>query len=185
MLEITPTLTDKEIQKRMNKQNEKDVKTLENIEKKEKIIRKSRKIKKQKVIGKQNYINQETGEIIETTVIEKKVEQDFGWNKVWLSDLLNVIELVGSKKLKIVKYILNEMNTNNNIVFFTQRGLSKKLELSLGVINETIKILVESDFMKKIQNGVYQINPDILVKGNTSKRLNLLVKYEQINKEEE
>ncbi len=147
--------------------------------------KKSVKIKKQKIVGKQNYINQETGEIKEMLVVNKYVEQDFNFHKIWLSDLLNIIEIIGTKKLKVIKHILNNMNTKDNTIYFTQRGLAKKLNLSLQTINDTIKILVESNFMKKIQTGVYQINPDIIIKGSTGKRVNLLIQYKNIDNNEE
>ena len=143
--------------------------------------RKTKKIKRQKIIGKQNYINQETGEIVETVVVEKEIEQDFNFHKIWLADLLNVIEIIGNKKLKVVKEILNRMNSKDNIVFFTQRNLAKELGISLQVVNSTIKILLESDFMKKIQNGVYQINPDLIIKGRTNKRVNMLIQYKNLD----
>jgi len=150
------------------------------IEETKKII----KTKKQKIIGTQNYINQDTGEIVETLVIEKNIEQDFNFHKVWINDLMNIFELIGTKRIKIINYLLKEVNDKNNIVFFTQRKLSKELDISLVTINETIKILVENNFMKQIQRGVYQINPDIIIKGNSTKRKNLLIKYNEIKKEE-
>jgi len=146
-------------------------------------MKKSVKIKKQKIIGKETYIHQETGEIKEMVVVDKYIDQDFNFHKIWLSDLLNIIEIIGTKKLKIVKYILNKMNTKDNTVYFTQRGLSNELGISLQTINDTIKILVNSNFMKKIQNGVYQINPDIIIKGSTGKRVNLLIQYKNIDNE--
>ena len=147
-------------------------------------FKKTRKIKKQKIIGKENFINQETGEIIECVVIEKNVENDFNFHKVWLEDLIGILEIIGTKKLVIVKWILNNFNDKDNIVFFTQRKLVKELGISIKTINETIKLLLENNFMKKIQNGVYMINPDILVKGKTGKRMNLLIQYNNINGEE-
>ena len=147
--------------------------------------KKSVKIKKQKIVGKETYINQETGEIKEMLVVDKYVEQDFNFHKIWLTDLLNIIEIIGTKKLKVIKYILNNMNTKDNTIYFTQRGLAKELGLSLQTINDTIKILIESNFMRKIQTGVYQINPDIVVKGSTGKRMNLLIQYKSLEKDNE
>ena len=147
--------------------------------------KKSKKVKKQKIIGKQNYINQETGEIVECVVVEKTIENDFNFHKVWLNDLIGILEIIGTKKLTVIKWILDNFNDKDNTVFFTQRGLGKELGLSTKTINETIKLLLENGFMKKVQNGVYMINPDILVKGTTGKRTNLLVKYKEIGNENE
>ena len=184
MIEITrPTLSEKEIKKAIEKQKEKDIKTLESIEKKEKIVKKSKKIKKQKVIGKQNYINSATGEIIETLVVEKNIEQDFNFYKVWLLDLLNILELVGTKKMKVVNYIFENLNAQENLFIGTHEKVAKKLNISRPVVSQTFKILQDANLLIKINNGAYMLNPDIIIKGRTAKRLNLLIKYNNIKAE--
>jgi hypothetical protein len=145
--------------------------------------KKTKRVKHQKVIGKESYINQQTGEIIECIVVEKNIESDFNFHKVWITDLINILEIIGTKKLKIIKWLLDNFNDKDNTIFFTQQKLSKQLGISYTIVNQTIKLLLENDFLRKIQNGVYMINPNILVKGNTSKRMNLLVKYKEIDKE--
>ena len=142
-----------------------------------------KKVRRQKIVGTQTFINRDTGEILESVVVEKNVDKDFNWHKIWLQDLLNILELIGTKKLVIIKWILNHMNDKDNIVYFTQRALANELKMSLKTINETIKILLEVDFMRKKQNGVYQINPNIIAKGSTGKRMNLLIKYNKIGGE--
>jgi len=141
------------------------------------------KTKKQKIIGTQNYINQDSGEIVECLVVEKNVENDFNFHKIWIEDLVSILEIVGSKKLKVVKWILNNFNDKDNTIFFTQQKLSKELNISYPILNETIKILMENNFMSRVQNGVYMLNPNIIVKGKSSKRSNLLVKYTNIKKD--
>ena len=145
--------------------------------------RKSVKVKKQKIIGKQNYINQETGEIIETVVIEKNIEQDFNFHKVWIIDIMNIIGEMGNKKIKIIEYILENMN-KDNIVYFTYSKLEKDVGVSRPIVVDTIKNLIEKNFMKRIQTGVYQVNPDLVVKGSTGKRINLLIQYKNIDNKE-
>ncbi len=174
------------------KENEmKDKQKLKNKEKekmRKEIIRKSRKIKKQKIAGSETYINKYTGEIQEMLVIEKNVEQDFNFFKVWIMDLMNVLELVGSKKMKVVNYILENLNVKENLFIGTHVEISKKLNISRPVVSQTFKILIDSNLLVKKNIGVYMLNPDILVKGRTGKRLNLLIKYNEIknnNKEEE
>ena len=146
-------------------------------------MKKTTKIKKQKIIGKQKYINAETGEIIETTVVEKNVEQDFGWFKVWLLDLMNVLELVGTKKMKVVNYIFENLNTQENLFIATHEEIAKKLNVSRPVVSQTFKILIETNLLVKKMNGVYMLNPDIIAKGRTAKRASLLIKYNEIKTE--
>jgi len=148
-------------------------------------MKKTTKLKKQKIIGKQNYINPTTGEVIETLVIEKNVERDFNFFKVWLLDLLNILEVVGTKKMKVVNYIFENINTQENLFIGTHAEISKKLNISRPVVSKTFKLLVDSGLLIKRNNGIYMINPDIVIKGNTGKRMNLLVKYNEIKNNKE
>jgi len=148
-------------------------------------MKKSVKIKKQHIVGKQNYINSNTGEVIETLVVEKNVERDFNFFKVWLLDLLNILEVVGTKKMKVVNYIFENINTQENIFIGTHQEISKKLNISRPVVSQTFKLLIDSGLLIKRNNGVYMINPDIIVKGSTGKRIHLLVKYNEIKNNKE
>jgi len=143
-------------------------------------MKKTIKLKKQKIIGTQKFINAETGEIRECVVIEKNIEQDFNFFKVWLMDLVGILEIVGNKKIKVINYIFNNLNTQSNVFIGTQDEISKKIGVSRVVVNQTFKILIESGLLVKRNNSVYMINPNVLVKGNTSKRQALLIEYNEI-----
>jgi len=142
------------------------------------------KIKKQKVIGKQNYINQNTGEIIETTVIEKNIEQDFNFYKVWLLDLLNILEIAGNKKIQVINYLFEIMNLKDNTISITYKEIEKNTGVSYPIVVETFKILLDSNFLVKVRQSFYMINPDLIIRGKTNKRINLLIRYNEIKKEE-
>ncbi len=143
----------------------------------------SKKTKLQQIIGKKNFIDEDTGEVIETIIVEKNVKQDYNFFKVWLLDLLNILEVVGTKKMKVVNYIFENLNTQENLFIGTHEEISKKLGVSRPVVSQTFKLLVDAGLMVKKQNGVYMLNPDIVVKGKTGKRINLLVKYKDIENE--
>jgi hypothetical protein len=133
--------------------------------------------KTQTIIGTQRYINADTGEILETTVIEKEVDRDFNFHKIWLNDLMSVLNLIGGKKLDILKYLLSEMRTQDNTISVTYRQIEKELNTSQKTIAETMKILQEANFITKVQNGLYMVNPDVIVRGNGKKRDALMIKY--------
>ena len=139
------------------------------------------KKKKQYIVGTQDYINQTTGEIVTCTVIEKEVYNDFNFHKIWLNDLMNVLDLIGGKKLEILKYLLNKMNNVDNTIIARYDDIIKDLKVSRQTVSNTLKILREANFIKKIANGVYMVNPDIIVKGRGSKKDALLIKYITIN----
>jgi hypothetical protein len=139
--------------------------------------------KTQTIVGTQRYINADTGEILETTVIEKEVDRDFNFHKIWLNDLMSVLNLIGGKKLDILKYLLSEMRTQDNTISVTYRQIEKELNTSQKTIAETMKILQEANFITKVQNGLYMVNPDVIVRGNGKKRDALMIKYVEAKNE--
>ncbi len=138
--------------------------------------------KTQTIVGTQRYINADTGEILETTVIEKEIDRDFNFHKIWLNDLMSVLNLIGGKKLDILKYLLSEMRTQDNTISVTYRQIEKELNTSQKTIAKTMKILQEANFITKIQNGLYMVNPDVIVKGKSGKKDALMIKYVEAKK---
>jgi predicted transcriptional regulator len=147
-----------------------------------KITNKKVRKKSQTIIGSQRYINADTGEILETTVIEKEVERDFNFHKIWLNDLMSVLNLIGGKKLDILKYLLSEMRTQDNTISVTYTKIQEKLKTSRKTIAETMKILQKANFITKVQNGLYMVNPDIIVRGKSGKKDALMIKYVEATK---
>ena len=49
--------------------------------------------------------------------------------------------------------------------------------MSTKTVSTTIKALVESNFLNKINSGAYRVNPDVLFKGCKDNRLNVLLQY--------
>jgi len=146
------------------------------------------KKKKQYIVGRQTYINSSTGELVDCLVMEKEVNNDFNFHKVWIDDLINILNLIGGKKLEVFKYLMNEMNPSNNYIVATYEKIKKDTKISYQTIRDTLKVLIETNFLKRVSNGVYMVNPDVIVKGNSNKREALLIKYikidEQGNREE-
>lgn len=130
--------------------------------------------------GKQSYINSDTGEVIDLTVMSKKVDTDFNFHKIWLKDLIKVLEALGSPKVKVFIYILETMNSEN-IAIGTIRAIAEKLKISNDTVRVTIKILKDLDYLRMKQNGVYQLSPNLLVKGKSNRRQTLLMAYNNIN----
>ena len=137
-----------------------------------------------KIYGEKELIDPATGEVIKTTYIVKKYQGDFNFHKVWLADLLNVLEVVGNKKLKVIRWILSNINNKTNQVIGTHQKIAEKIGVSRVVVSQTFKLLQDADFLVKEQNGVYKINPLILVQGDNKKRQNLLIEYKELKDDE-
>lgn len=138
--------------------------------------------KKVKIIGTQEYINPTTGEIEEFQVTSVE-ERDFNFTKVWMKSLISTLDLVGNQKTKLAFWIIENLNKENQLIM-TYRQISNKSKISLDTVTKTMSILIDTNFLKRINQGAYQVNPDILFKGTKNARLNLLTQYNQLENSE-
>jgi len=155
-------------------EDKKKTKLAENQKRRKKPSKKTVSTKSTKIATTQ-YINKETGELETFNVIEEH-DQDFNFEKIWLGHLLESLEVLGNAKIKVLNYLLANKNNENQIIG-TQRVIAKGVGVSLPVVNETIKKLVEAKAIKKVSSGVLMLNPEIIFKGQHKKRMNILLKY--------
>lgn len=131
--------------------------------------------KKVKFLGTKEFIDPETGEIHKMQVTDIE-ERDANFHKIWLGHMLESLDMIGNQKIRVAMFILNNINTDNEFIM-TYRIISEKTGISTKTITETMKALQESNFIKKIRNGYYRLNPDILFKGGKENRLEVLIRY--------
>jgi hypothetical protein len=135
------------------------------------------KVKSQTVVGTQQYIDAQTGEVLEFTVINKNIQNDYNFHKIWLQDVLNVLDSFGNKKILVLTYLLKIMRNEDNTFNGTYREIANAIDVSPRTVNVVFTELIESNIIKKVSTATYRFNPDIIVKGKSEKRRNLLVQY--------
>lgn len=139
--------------------------------------------KKVKVIGTQTYVNTDTGELQDMEVISIE-DRDFNFHKVWISHIIDSLDLIGNKKIKLAFWIIDHLNKENQLTM-TYRQISKKSGISTQTVNNTMSALLSSNFLVRINQGVYQVNPDIIFKGTRTGRMNVLYQYKEAEKEQQ
>lgn len=135
------------------------------------------KTKSQTTVGTQKYIEESTGEIKEFTVIEKNITSDFNFHKIWLQDVLNILDSFGNKKILVITHLLKIMRNEDNTFSGSYREIAEACEVSLPTVSLVMNELIDGDVIKKVATGTYQFNPSLVVKGGSEKRRNLLIKY--------
>lgn len=75
-------------------------------------------------------------------------------------------------------FIVENTNQGNNTFIGTYDHISKEVGVCRQTIARIMKKLQANNFIKKVQNGVWLVNPNILMKGNDTKRRILLSYYE-------
>ena len=125
-------------------------------------------------------------EIIEVDQITKKVYGQKNFWKLYLSDFLHVLGDIENKQVAILKYILDNTHPSTNMFIGTYKTIQKNTHTSEATIAKVMKKITKSkNFLIKIQNGLWQVSPNIMMKGNENKK-RLLLNYfntdESINK---
>ena len=131
--------------------------------------------KKVKVVGTETYINQQTGELQEMQVIDIE-ERDANFHKLWLGHILQSIDLIGNQKTRLAFWILDHLDSNN-LLPMTQRQIANKSGISYQTVSRTLQSLIDSNFLQRINQGAYRVNPDVLFKGGKNARMNVLLQY--------
>ena len=113
------------------------------------------------------------------SVVSKKVVGMDGWKRVMLLDMLNVLDKLGNKKIQVLNYILENIDTNN-IFLKSLRQTSLETKISLETIRQVFKTLKELDILKPNINSLgYVLNPIVFSSyGSLEKQNRLIVNYE-------
>lgn len=126
---------------------------------------------------KRELLDINTGEQILVDQITKRVYGSKNFWKCYLMDFLTVMGIIDSKQLDIFVYICENTNQSTNLFIGTYKKIAEDVKVSSRTIALIMKKLQESNFIKKVQNGVWFVNPNILMKGNDHKRQLLLSYY--------
>lgn len=139
---------------------------------------------KTRVIGTQQYVNVNTGELREMQVIESTEDnKDFNFHKLFMRDFIRAIDIISNKKTKICYWIIDNINKDNQLLY-SYRQISEITGISYSVVAETVKALLDADFLRKY-GKVLIVNPDIIFKGSAIRRANILHTYSQAERGDE
>lgn len=123
-------------------------------------------------------VDVETGEQILVDQITKRVYGTKNFWKCYLIDFLQVLGILDSKQCDVFIYIVENTNQATNVFLGTYKKIATDVGVTEATISKIMKKLKEHGFIKMIQNGAYLVNPNILMKGNDTKRQILLSYFE-------
>lgn len=126
---------------------------------------------------KRELVDTETGEVIHVDQITKRTYGTKNFWKCYLMDFLTVLGIIDNKQLDVFIYIAENTSQSNNLFIGTYSKIAEDVGVSRPTIAKIMKKLQSNNFIKKVQNGVWLVNPNILMKGNDNKRQILLSYY--------
>ena len=113
-------------------------------------------------------------EVKKVDVIVKEIPRT-GFAITYLSTIVQMIELVGNKKMQVVKYVLQHMDSNNKLSE-TVREISTGCNCSLQTVNDTLKILENAGIIAR-KTGTVMLSPKLIHKGNAQHERFLMTKF--------
>lgn len=134
---------------------------------------------------KRHLRDMDTGEDILVDQITKRIYGTKNFWKVYLMDFLSVLGIMDNKQVDIFIYIVQNTNQSNNMFIGTYKKIATDVNCSEPTIAKIMKKLQDHKFINKVQNGVWLVNPNIIMRGNDNKRQILLSYFdspEPINK---
>ena len=118
-------------------------------------------------------LDSQTGEILTSSNILNK---DKNFTKVWVSNYIDVVKEDSLKKDLIPFQLIDIMDKHNKLKF-TLVDMSKKLNYPKSKLSVLLKELRGKDFLRRIRNGLYMINPNIAYKSTSENRTIALKEY--------
>ena len=123
-------------------------------------------------------VDSETGEILPVLKMTKKFYGSSNFDKVFVREFLAAYDVIQNKQVQVVNYIYNNMNRADNMFVGTYKKIASEVGVSEPTIASIMKKIQEKNIIRKVQSGVWQINPRVIVRGSESKRKALIMMYE-------
>lgn len=134
--------------------------------------------------GTETYIKASTGECVEVEQYVKYVGRTDPFMITYMSEILKLCDVIGNKKMVIVKYIIKEMNKSNNILNITTTELAKNTKTSRQTVSDTLKILEEADIIRR-RIGSIMVNPKLINNKRASCEQKMIIEFKQYGRNDE
>jgi len=129
------------------------------------------------VVGHDEYVNRRTGEVEEFAVV-KATQADWDFEKIWLYRLVELLDLAGSAKIKVLMWMLKNRDSENRVIA-TQGKIAKGADVSRKTVNTVLREMKEEKLIASPQSGVYRLDPSLIWKGKHHKRMNIMMVFEK------
>lgn len=128
---------------------------------------------------------QPTGEVKEVDEFETPLDTSRnGFMITYLGAVVSLIDKLGTKKMQVVKYILENMSKSENTLIITTTELAVKAKVSKPVVLETLQILEEAKLISR-RTGAIMLSAKLMHRGNEGKERYLMTKFTEFAPEKQ
>ena len=131
-------------------------------------------------------VNTATGEIEEERTVdefERPVGRSERFMITYLAEIISLIDSLGNQKMKVVKFVLQNMSKSDNVLLTTTKELAKKSGVSEKTAIETLKILDNAGIIQR-RTGAIMVSPKLVNNKTVNGEATMMVKYRQFSDEE-
>lgn len=128
---------------------------------------------------KRCYIDKETGEEVWLQGVEKVYCGQKHFWKLYLFDFLAVLGIFNSKQLDVVAWICEHTDPSTNYLIATQAEIAEGCGVSRDWVGQTIRKLMQANFIRRKNAGIYMLNPDVMMRGSEAKKRGLMITYNE------
>ena len=125
--------------------------------------------------GQHRLVDTTTGEVIDAQVVVK-TSGDRGFHKIWLHEILELVDEVGNAKMRVLMWLLSKADAQNQ-VWATHQEIASACDSSTKTVQRLMSALLAANVITETRRSVWRLNPDVIFKGDHNKRMAVLVKY--------
>jgi len=126
--------------------------------------------------GEKKFADLETGEVFDAQVVARSVDGDTNFDKIWLGTILEVVEEIGSKKMRVLLWLIANRDAKN-IVRATKDEIASATGTGRTNVTELLAALRRHDVLSEVRRSVWRLNPDVIWKGSAHTRMRVLFDY--------
>lgn len=135
------------------------------------------------IITTKEYVDPVTNKKETFSVIQQETTGRRNFYILYMSNLMKLFDILGGKKYKIVEFLIDNMNSDQQIVMTTQE-IANKTGISKVTVIETLKIMEENNLIVR-KTGMVMFNPQLFNKKKQLGEQRLLLTFKEIGYENE
>jgi DNA-binding transcriptional ArsR family regulator len=125
--------------------------------------------------GMRRICDVDTGDIMNVQVVDKSVG-DRGFKKIWMAQILDLVDEVGNAKMKVLAWLIDEADSKNQVLA-TLTEIAEATDTSRATVQRLMSVLKKANVIAETRRSLWRLNPDVVFAGSHDKRMSVLIRY--------
>lgn len=123
------------------------------------------------------YINAQTGEVFDAlNVVQFADGGDSGFDKIWLGAILELVDEVGTAKMRVLLWMLQNRDSKN-VVRATKAEIADATGVGRATITRLLSALRGADVISEVRRSAWRLNPSVIWRGDRPSRMRVMFEY--------